>query len=294
MYTRIIVGYDGSAHAEDALALGHLLAKTTGAELVVAGVFPELAPVRASAGDVEVEHADLVERAARSVGAEAEAVPSSSPARGLHELAEEIDADLLVVGSYGKATLGRVLAGSVAQRLLQGSPCAVAVAPAGYRNTEPGLRVLAVGYDGLPEAKEALAAAVEIAEAAGATLRIYAVVEPPSSWVTGYATSDYAASMREYLREQVDNALELVPEPLRPADELLKGEPATALREEAEKGVDLLCVGSRGYGPVRRVLLGSVSAELVQSAPCPVLVVPRGAGDEAKERQEAVAGERAR
>ena len=41
--------------------------------------------------------------------------------------------------------------------------------------------------------------------------------------------------------------------------------------------MDLLVVGSRGYGPLRRVLLGSVSSELMHSAPCPVMVVPRTA-----------------
>ena len=53
-----------------------------------------------------------------------------------------------------------------------------------------------------------------------------------------------------------------------------QGREATEL---ALQGVDLdlLVVGSRGYGPLRRTLVGSVSDELVRTAPCPVLV-PRG------------------
>jgi nucleotide-binding universal stress UspA family protein len=43
-----------------------------------------------------------------------------------------------------------------------------------------------------------------------------------------------------------------------------------------ERGVDLLVCGSRGYGPVRRVLLGTVSSALLRQASVPVLVVPRG------------------
>ncbi len=42
-----------------------------------------------------------------------------------------------------------------------------------------------------------------------------------------------------------------------------------------EEGVDLLVLGSRGYGPMARVLLGSVSRQIVQDAPCPVLAVSR-------------------
>jgi nucleotide-binding universal stress UspA family protein len=55
------------------------------------------------------------------------------------------------------------------------------------------------------------------------------------------------------------------------------------LREQGTGvGVQMIAVGSRGRGPVRRALLGSVSARLAATAPCPVLVVPETAelGDE--------------
>ena len=55
----------------------------------------------------------------------------------------------------------------------------------------------------------------------------------------------------------------------------LDGAPAAALAEACEDGVDLLVVGSRGHGPMARVVLGSVSTRLVETSPCPVLVVPR-------------------
>ena len=55
----------------------------------------------------------------------------------------------------------------------------------------------------------------------------------------------------------------------------LDGPPAATLAAACEDDVDLLLVGSRGYGPTLRVLLGSVSAELIRKAPCPVLVTPR-------------------
>jgi nucleotide-binding universal stress UspA family protein len=44
-----------------------------------------------------------------------------------------------------------------------------------------------------------------------------------------------------------------------------------------EHEVDLLVCGSRGYGPMRRVLLGGVLRKLIRRAACPVVVVPRGA-----------------
>jgi nucleotide-binding universal stress UspA family protein len=58
--------------------------------------------------------------------------------------------------------------------------------------------------------------------------------------------------------------------------EVVVGEPATELAYAANK-LDLLVTGSRGYGPVRRLMLGSTSTRLVREAPCPVLVLTRGA-----------------
>jgi nucleotide-binding universal stress UspA family protein len=56
---------------------------------------------------------------------------------------------------------------------------------------------------------------------------------------------------------------------------LLDGDPAGELAR-ASSGLDVLVVGSRGYGAVRTVLLGSVARELVRTSACPVVVVPRG------------------
>jgi nucleotide-binding universal stress UspA family protein len=56
------------------------------------------------------------------------------------------------------------------------------------------------------------------------------------------------------------------------------GDAATELVERSRE-LDLLVVGSRGYGPVRHALLGSVTSKLMQAAACPVLVVPRSAGN---------------
>ncbi|MGH2986310.1 MAG: universal stress protein [Solirubrobacterales bacterium] len=56
-----------------------------------------------------------------------------------------------------------------------------------------------------------------------------------------------------------------------------EGDPAEVLAARSRE-LDLLVVGSRGYGPVRQVLIGGVSGELMRRAACPVLIVPRSAG----------------
>jgi nucleotide-binding universal stress UspA family protein len=283
MYRKIVVGYDDSDQAKDALALGKQLADAGGAELIVAGVFPFdpiWAGIHKHFRDAEAEYARQIEAAADAVGAEPEAIPSSSPARGLHELAEEIGADLIVVGSAHHGRVGQVLAGSVGVALLHGSPCGVGVAPHGYRKHARGyIRAIAAGLDGSAESDLALMAASELAAATGAKLKLVAVAEPPVVGTGSGAADGWRAvkdAIEEQRREQLAKAWSTVPDGVEVEATLISGDPVEALVNVAGTPGTLLVVGSRGYGPLRRVLLGSVSTSLVRIAPCPLIVTPRG------------------
>jgi len=285
----VLAGYDGSEGGCDALTLGALIAERIGAELVVGAVLPNHTARRfaeASVGSVEhdVERA-LEERARRAAadmpGARAETVHASSPARGLYDLATALGASVVAIGS-SNGTAGRTRAGRTAHALLQGSPAAVALAPVGFRYESPGLRVIGVAVDGSPESDEALAAAVAVAD--GATLRLMSVAGSPvagywgyGSW--GYGLEEMGEAAVDLARGNLDRAVAEVPPRLRPATKVLHGDVAAELVREAEQGIDLLCLGSRGFGPVRRVLLGSVSSAVVRDVECPVLVVPRSSTD---------------
>jgi nucleotide-binding universal stress UspA family protein len=72
---------------------------------------------------------------------------------------------------------------------------------------------------------------------------------------------------------------------------LLFGEPGRAIVEACEEGIDLLVCGSRGYGPLRAVLLGGVSSYVVAHARCPVVVVPRGVTEASAEPTARVAAQ---
>ena len=267
MYRKILVGYDGSERAEDALAFGKQLADATGAELVVAGVFA-LAPmwggVDPAIGEAEAEFAAMVATAADSVGAKAERVLSTSAARGLHDRAEHVGADLIVVGSCAHGRVGQTLLGSVGVALLHGSPCAVAIAPHGYGvHTRRDVENIVVGFDGSAEAGLALLAASRLAREIGAKVKVISVAEP-------------SALATDELRDTLTQGCSAVPAGIDAEPVLVRGEPAAALAEAAREPGTLLLLGSRGYGPLRRVLLGSVSRALVRSAPSPVIIHPRG------------------
>lgn len=284
----IVTGYDGTDEGSDALALARVLAADGRSRLLAASVAalphltrssPELRRRLEGEG-----HATLA--AIEDERVTTRAVVSGSPAQGLFELAESEQADVLVVGSSHRGGLDAVLAGSVGRALVQGAPCAVAVAPRGYRDADADrLRVIGVGYDASPQSEAALDGAIELALAAEATLRVTTVVPPAigPEWKGGSGSVSREPGLRDRMQQRLHEAIARCPPELRALPLTLTGNPVAQLSEEADRGVDLLVVGSRGYGPLQRVMLGSVADELMRSAPCPVLVFPRPAGSERAE-----------
>jgi nucleotide-binding universal stress UspA family protein len=126
-YDKIVVGYDDSDQAKDALALGRQIAEATGAELVVSHVFLFHPLMRGGIYSVELEEERELDAriaaVASDIGATSRNADSTSVARGLHELAEENDTDLVIVGSSRHGKAGQTLLGNVAVALLHGSPC---------------------------------------------------------------------------------------------------------------------------------------------------------------------------
>lgn len=279
---RLLIGFDGSDGGRDALELARVLAASEpdASALVVTVVFAGPLPMEYAILPPEEEDLAepvLEEARERLAGIEVDtrAYGGGSAAAILTSIAEDDDFDAIVVGSPHRGTIGRVMLGSVATGLLSGAPTDVAVAPEGYAETRhEAPREIAVGYDGSPEAKAALERAEGLAKRSNAKLELLTVVRPPAVapvMVPGAYSPETPPKPDAVIREgiaAVDRALAV--EPKR-----FDGDPARELIQACEEGVDLLVLGSRGYGPLTRVLLGSVSRKVVGDAPCPVLVVRR-------------------
>lgn len=133
MAANLIISYDGTANDRDALALGRRFAEA-GATVALAYVVHAL-PSDPTA-ELADEHfaRDLLERGAAELGqrdARRHVVVNASTSVGLRELAEREHADVVVFGSDYRTAPGSVRPGTSAQRLLDGGPAAVAIAPAG-------------------------------------------------------------------------------------------------------------------------------------------------------------------
>jgi nucleotide-binding universal stress UspA family protein len=280
---RIVIGYNGTPQGEDALALGGLLAKALDADASVAVVahLPRKAGGNGSLS--ELSGPLFSEARERLEGTEVHEHPieEQSAARGLYELAEELKPSAVVVGSARHGGLGSIVLGGVGSSLLAGAPASIAVAPLGYADEGRQLKTIGAAVDGSAQSLRALEAGVELAERAGADLKLLTVAAP-HHYLLGGSLSPYSPEEYEDMKEKEDEevleeAKARVSSKVSTETALLHGDPADVLPAEAS-GVDLLVVGSRAYGPLKGALLGSVSAKLMASSPAPVLVVPQGTG----------------
>jgi nucleotide-binding universal stress UspA family protein len=294
MFENVVVGVDEHQGGRDAIALAkHLAARY--ATVRLAHIYrPAPAPGSSGLSD-RAEHDRWHELLAASrkeadIEARLTCVPSSSAGRGLHQVAEVKRADLLVVGSSRRGLLGRVLLGDDTHAALNGAPCAVAIAPAGYAHKPAMMREIGVGYNGSPESEHALEFAARLASEHGAKLSAFEAVSLPTYLFAGGPAP-------------VDLAIEDMVKDARERLAALDGiEPHAAYGHPAEElalysaSLDLLVIGSRGYGPIRRLVHGSTSHQLTRTARCPLLVLTRAArsADAARvsldERENAGAG----
>jgi nucleotide-binding universal stress UspA family protein len=316
----ILVGFDPRTTDRAPVRLGVLLARLTEARLIVAAVQKGRGPHAIAMSDEQTlpfaivqPDQDLVADCAPQIQeirqelepygipVDCEMLLGTSAASALHRAVEEHGAGLLVVGSSARAHRGRVLAGSTAQRLLAGSPCPVAVAPSGWEHGEAP-RTIGVAYRDTVDGREALRAALLLARRSGARLRMVTVVQDglraaleaePAQLAgrRGTTVDDVIGEYELSARKAAQAALnEMDPHHDVESDvESWVGEPADILIG-VTRLLEMLVCGSRGYGPVRAVLLGAVSRRIVADAQCPVIVVPRGGGP----RLELVADEATR
>jgi nucleotide-binding universal stress UspA family protein len=276
MFKNVLVGVDGRAGGRDAIALARRLADSDG-ELTLAHVHSGvLRPVHAAtpglvAAEREASHALLEqERAQADVQARLVSVVSMSPGRGLHQQAEEQRADLLVVGSCSHGAIGRAMLRDDTRAALNGAPCAVAIASLGYAEHPSPFAKVGVGYNASPESEAALAVARELALPTRAALHALEVVPIRTYAYTGIVPPAIGETIEEIVRE-ADTRLSALAGVEGHAVYGLTGEELAAFSDQ----VDLLVVGSRGYGPMKRLVLGSTSAYLERHARSSLLVLPR-------------------
>jgi nucleotide-binding universal stress UspA family protein len=291
---KILIGYDGSPHAEAALADLRRAGLPRKVEARVLSVSEEWIAAPASIGGVptpfpkfELEAEEEALKLARSAKAvlktlfpdwqvHAEAM-TGSPGNLLIMKSDEWEPDLVVVGSQGRKALERFFFGSVSQKVLHQADCSVRIARANPKGSDTPVRLL-VGVDGSPDSETAVRAIATRHWPKGSEACVVC-----GMWFPPPVTSEQMAiEVEKWIageQTRATDAVEAAVKKLRgiglATSSVLKEEdPKRLLCSEAEsRDADCIFVGATGLGRIERVLLGSVSSAVAMRAPCSVEVV---------------------
>ncbi len=203
---------------------------------------------------------------------------------GLLEVATDVDASALVLGSSGKGPLGRISLGSVTNRLAHSAALPVLLAPRGYRSTSSShVRRVSIGVGGSAGVAHVAAVGAQVAEAAGATLRAVSfAVRPPKRLYGSVEESadelvveQWVERTKSALRAEVEDGDPALAERL--ARTLVVGEGiswAKAIADVEWRDGDLLVIGPSSSAPAARLFLGSRASKILRSSPVPVFMAP--------------------
>jgi nucleotide-binding universal stress UspA family protein len=241
--------------------LGSLLARATGADLMLIGVHEEpVLPVALPGGlswsALEEQARTVLAETRDSLAPDARIIVQADVLvwRGLRHVVRHEHRDLLVVGSAQDADPGRVRLGRSASELLGHLECPLAIAPSGFGQHAQGrLDRVGVGFDGTVESRAALDFAVSMAATAGAALEARRAID---DGVAGGSSTDEGL---------FEGKLEVE-----------VGMPTDVLCELSDR-VAMLVLGSGRSCPAGRVQPGATGNAVLRLATCPVLVVPRPA-----------------
>ncbi|KAB1644817.1 universal stress protein [Gulosibacter chungangensis] len=280
MAGRIIVGINGSQADDNAVAWAARYAAREGGSLLIFSVI-DPSPRGANVDEVEKWANDLLANHAKAAREIAPSVELRTEVQRSHSLPESFEfisesADLLVIGSDTDGTgKGSRNPGSV--RIAAVSKAPVVAVPQVDVTERRGV---VVGTDGSEVSTKALEFAAAEAQASGEPLIAVISWQSDVAYGYGYAyafayVDDFQKAMQESCADELNTALKGVEEnypDLEIHKIIVEGRPADALADQAKKG-RLLVVGSHGRGAFRRLLLGSVSHELLQEISLPTAIV---------------------
>lgn len=201
------------------------------------------------------------------------------PASEIVRLAAQDDVGILILGARGHGALERMVLGSVSAEVVDQAPCPVLV----VRGSVSG-RIIA-GNDGSSDARHAIDVMAASGLWRGAAVRVVSVIDVPTAWWLGITPLDAVVSTEAYARVQLEasrhgqkvaeaSATRLAADGFVADAVVREGDPAGALVAEAcAWGADLIVVGTRGHGLLKRFLLGSTARNVLQHAPMSVLIV---------------------
>lgn len=281
---RYVVGYSANARGGDAVNLAVALARRRGASLELVMVMPQDSPYNGVYPPAAGFGAILAEQASAWLDDGLAMIPDDVPARAhircgdseaeaLIAAAEELDADLLVIGASSTGLFKRFSIGSVAGALLHASTVPVVLAPSGYSRTEAITR-LTCALGTREGAGQVLHTGIAMAKNRSLPLRLVSLVALGNN-DAGTSRDDALTHLREVA--QAGRGVE-VGELEKPGIDVVVGSGRTIEdavdRLEWQDG-ELLMIGSSRLARNKSIFLGATANRILRALPVPMMVVPR-------------------
>ncbi len=293
VFKRILVALDGSENSFAACRVAAALAFKLGAEIRLLTVLPGTSIYTAPlAGEIShqqniagmgvlnkavaiVEDENVASVTKRVVQA------SGSLVGAIVEDALESKSELVVLGTRGLGGFRRLALGSVSSGVAAHASCPVLVVRGVSGEGETQIRRLLVAVDGSQKATEAVSVAARLARAIGGELTVLHVVHVPSSaygvgteGVIDRIEAEARSAGRRFVSEAAASARALGVDRVKEAlIENMQSPPKEITAYAKKNEIDLIAVGTRGFGDFRRLLLGSVASGVLSYAGCSVMVV---------------------
>ncbi len=296
---RVLLAYDGSAGATEAVGLAEAIAWPTDSALRVVNVVDPALMSAAGSWDAgasltpqvdaaitasarEIMH-EVVERLGSSGMSVEGQVLRDRAASAIVDAARDFGADVVMIGSRGHGTIASLLLGSVSSEVVDHAACPVLVA------RTASLSRVVFATDGSPSAQAAESILAEWPIFRGVPIEVVSVARVVHPWTVGVAPTMYEqvrdadadelrAAEVEHERIAEEAAVRLREAGGAADAQMRHGDPASEIVAAAEeRGADLIILGSRGRSGLTRVLLGSVARNVLSGSTASVLIVRAGA-----------------
>ncbi len=289
----VVVGYLAGRVGPSALHLAARAARTLNTSLTVATVVPKpwLTP---SGGRADAEYEQWAEQLAADSAKEAQRYLRTladgievtfrhcghrSVSGGLIEVVEEVNAEILVLGSFPNGRRARVLLGSTADWLLHSSPVPVAVSPRQYRSRTDRLTRITCGYSATSDSADVVKRCFDLAKRYRVPLRVITfaargrTMYPPE--VGLHAEARVLEAWAEQAREML---VKLRTDGVIGKDVVLQVVTGNGWQQALDmtdwEDGEILALGTSPHSDIARVFLGSSSGKIIRHSPVPVLVLP--------------------
>ncbi|WP_197382130.1 universal stress protein [Mycolicibacterium mengxianglii] len=290
----IVAGLSARGNGPAPLHLAAELSRCTGDRIIAVAIIERPWP-RRTLDPVEGEYLNyLVAHAKKSLKTMVEQLPgdldvwqmvhqATSIPEGLTEIAAEMSADVVVVGSSSSGLLGRIALGSVTDRLVHTAAVPVAIAPRGYPAHAGRIERLTVAYGGQADEVGLVATSAELARRWSTRLRITSFTVRPVTMFGGsiepaaedLVVNQWALRTQEGIADQLEKVRSSIDTLV--AEVVIGAGPSWRDAVDAvEWGPgDILVLGSGAAGPAAQVFLGSAAARILRHSPVPTMIVPR-------------------